>query len=63
MLRISQIRLSREEPLSEIPKKIGQKLGIRNFEPEEWKIVKESVDAREKPDIRFVYTVDFKVRE
>ena len=62
VLRISQIRLKREEPVSEIPKKIGHKLGIRNFKPEEWKIVKESVDAREKPHIRFVYTVDFKVR-
>lgn len=62
VLRISQIRLDREEPVSEIPKKIGHKLGIRNFKPDEWKIVKESVDAREKPRIRFVYTVDFKVR-
>lgn len=61
MLRISQIKLNPEEPVSLLPKKIGQKLRIRNFQPKNWKIVKESIDAREKPRIRLIYTVDFDV--
>ena len=57
MLRISQIKLNPEESVSLLPKKIGQKLRIRNFQPKNWKIVKESIDAREKPRIRLIYTV------
>ena len=56
MLRISQIKLNPEESVSLLPKKIGQKLRIRNFQPKNWKIVKESIDAREKPRIRLIYT-------
>ena len=63
MLRISQIRLEKDEPVSRIPAKIGQKLGLKHFQPKKWKIVKESIDAREKPRIRFIYTVDFEVDE
>lgn len=63
MLRISQIKLNIDESVSLLPKKIGQKLRIRNFRPDSWKIVKESVDAREKPHIRFIYTVDFQVKD
>lgn len=63
MLRISQIKLNMNEPVSLLPKKIGQKLRVRNFHPDSWSIVKESVDAREKPRIRFIYTVDFTVKE
>lgn len=63
MLRISQIKLNMDEPVSLLPKKIGQKLRIKNFRPDSWSIVKESVDAREKPRIRFIYTVDFTVKE
>lgn len=61
MLRISQIKLNMDEPVSVLPQKIGQKLRIKNFSPKSWKIVKESVDAREKPVIRFIYTVDFEI--
>ncbi len=63
MLRISQIKLDMEEPVSLLPKKIGQKLRIKNFRPDSWTIVKESVDARDKPRIRFIYTVDFEIKE
>ncbi len=63
MIRISQIKLKKDEPVSLLPEKIARKLGIRNFSPESWEIVKESVDARDKPQIRFVYTVDFSVKD
>jgi uncharacterized FAD-dependent dehydrogenase len=59
MLRISQIKLNINESTDIIPAKIGKLLRIKNFNPLSWKIVKESTDARKKPDIKFIYTVDF----
>ena len=61
MLRINQIKLRAGEPVSLIPEKIGKALKIKNFQPVSWRIVKESTDARHKPDISFIYTVDFTV--
>lgn len=61
MLRISQIKLGINEPVEKLPEHIGKALRIKNFKPLSWKIVKESVDARKKPDIKFIYTVDLKV--
>ncbi len=61
MLRINQIKLKLGEPISEIPSHIGKALKIKNFQPLSWRIVKESIDARNKPDITFIYTVDFSV--
>lgn len=56
MYRETQIKLkpgqSKEVLKSKIEKKYSTKLS-------NWKIVKESIDARNKNDIRLVYTVDF----
>jgi len=60
--RISQIKLALNEPKELLPKKIKKKLG-NNIDIKEYKIVKESIDARDKGDIRFVYTVDFDVEQ
>ncbi|WP_130864205.1 NAD(P)/FAD-dependent oxidoreductase [Bacilliculturomica massiliensis] len=59
MIRIHEIKLEPGEPMTAIPEHIKKKLGLRGLEIEEWRPVKESVDAREKPRIRKVYTVDF----
>ena len=60
MYRISQIKLALNEPKELIVKKIEKKLS-NNIKIKEYKIVKESIDARDKGDIKFVYTVDFDV--
>ena len=60
MYRISQIKLALNEPKELLPKKIKKKLG-NSIKIKEYKIVKESIDARDKGDIKFVYTVDFDV--
>jgi NAD(FAD)-utilizing dehydrogenase len=60
--RISQIKLALNEPKELIPKKIKKKLG-NSIKIKEYKIVKESIDARDKGDIKFVYTVDFDVEQ
>ena len=62
MYRISQIKLALGEPKELLPKKIKKKLS-NNVKIKEYKIVKESIDARDKGDIRFVYTVDFDVEQ
>lgn len=62
MYRISQIKLALGEPKELLPKKIKKKLG-NSIDIKEYKIVKESIDARDKSDIRFVYTVDFDVEQ
>jgi hypothetical protein len=60
--RISQIKLALGEPKELLVKKIEKKLS-NNVKIREYKIVKESIDARDKGDIRFVYTVDFDVEQ
>ena len=59
MLRISQIKLNINESVDRLPFHIGKTLRIKDLKLKSWRIVKESVDARKKPDIKFIYTVDF----
>lgn len=56
MYRIHQIKLKPGEGKSAIPGKIKKKTGAN---VKEWIIRRESIDARDKSAIRFVYTVDF----
>ncbi|MDO4481766.1 MAG: hypothetical protein Q4C14_03430 [Bacillota bacterium] len=62
MLRIHQIKLDLKEDKSEIPVKIEKKLHIKKNSVLEWRIVRESVDARNKNNIKRIYTVDFSVK-
>ncbi len=59
MYRIQQIQLSLTEGLECIPQKIKKKLGATDLTIISWEIVKESIDARDKGNIRKIYTVDF----
>ena len=59
MYRIHQIRLRPDEKTDVLPQKILKRIGNRNLLIKDWKIVKESIDARDKKDIRLVYSVDF----
>ena len=61
MYRIHQIKLKPGEPREHLPKKIIKRLGAaaKGSAVDEWKIVKESIDARDKANIRMVYSVDF----
>ena len=61
MIRISQLKLkvghTREELFEEI---IHQAHGKR---PVSWRIVRKSVDARKKPQLFYVYTIDVSMSE
>lgn len=54
--RIHQIKLRPGEPKERIPELIKKKTGA---EVKEWIVRRKSVDARDKKEIRLVYTVDF----
>lgn len=59
MYRIQQIKLRADEPESRLKDKILKKLGRRDIVITELRIVKKSIDARNRDDICWVYTLDF----
>lgn len=61
--RIPEIKLDIKEDHERIPDKIRTKLRLRNLEIQNWRIVKESVDARDKGQIQRVYLVEFETPE
>lgn len=61
MLRIHEIKLDLGEPLSRLPVSIEKKIGCDNLKLKSWKVIKESLDARDKGSIQQVYSVDFEV--
>jgi uncharacterized FAD-dependent dehydrogenase len=58
MYRIHEIKLGLKEDKNTIPEKIKRKLEVK-AEITDYKIVKESIDARDKGNIKYIYTVDF----
>lgn len=61
MYRINEIKLNLDESMDMLPNKILRKIGNKNLFVTEYNVVKESIDARDKADIKKVYTVDFQV--
>ena len=58
MLRISQLKLFYTHDETELQKKTAKILKIQEKEIEHIEIVRQSIDARKKPEIYYVYTVD-----
>ncbi|MGI6722196.1 MAG: NAD(P)/FAD-dependent oxidoreductase [Anaerovoracaceae bacterium] len=54
-----QIKLGLNESKGSIPYKIKKRLDMMGLRITDWKIVKESIDARYKNNIKLVYSVDF----
>ncbi len=61
MLRVRQVKVKIEEK-NKLKDKIANKLKININEIEELKILKESIDARKKPEIYYVYEVAIKLK-
>ncbi|MDF2656996.1 MAG: NAD(FAD)-utilizing dehydrogenase [Bacillota bacterium] len=59
MLRIHEIKKGLGESQAVIPERIVRKLGVKGLEIQEYRLIKESIDARNKSDIKLVYSVDF----
>lgn len=63
MIRIQQIKLEPNHTMEMLEKKILSALRMKKEQLADWRIVKRSIDARKKPDIRISYVVDVKVKE
>ena len=60
MLRISQLKLPVTHTEEDLKKKIEHTLMCRTEEVQSYEIIKQSLDARKKPELFYVYTVDVK---
>lgn len=63
MLRVTGIKLSLDEGQDVIPSRIARKLRINIQDILQWRIYKESIDARKRQMIYFVYTVDVSLKD
>ena len=62
MLRIGQLKLQPNHTEKDLIQKIAKTLRISENEIQHYKIQKQSVDARKKPELFYVYTIDVEVR-
>jgi len=58
-LRLREIALHLDESENSLPDKIADVLGIEVSAIHSWRIVRKGIDARRKPDVLRVYTVEF----
>lgn len=63
MIRIGQLKLKTSHTPEELRQGILKTLKIKESSLISWTIAKRSIDARKKPEIKFVYTIDAKVKE
>lgn len=57
--RINEIKLDLKESKDKLINKVSKKARINKDLITDFEIVRESIDARKKPDIKLVYTIDF----
>lgn len=62
MIRINQLKMPLGHSRQELLEKAARLLGIPGSEIERLNIVKQSIDARKKPDIMYSYIVDVAVK-
>lgn len=63
MLRINQLKLPVEHTEEQLGKKLLHTLHIKEHELKHYFIRKRSIDARKKPDLFYVYSIDFEVSD
>ncbi|MBR5529013.1 MAG: FAD-dependent oxidoreductase [Oscillospiraceae bacterium] len=61
MIRLRDIALPPEHSVSQLSYEAARMLRIQNSKIRDIKLVRRSVDARKKPDIKIIYTIDVKV--
>lgn len=57
-IRLSNIRLSVEEAEAALPATLARALDVRPGDIQHWRILRKSLDARDKRDIAFVYSAE-----
>src|SRR5437764_3497975 len=59
-IRVTNLRLDIEEPLEHLPEHLGRVLGIKPADLD-WRILRKSLDTRDKRDIHFVCNAEIRV--
>ena len=62
-LRISNVRLGVDEPEANLPARLARILGVKPEALGRWRILRKSLDARDKDALQFVYTAEVAVPE
>ena len=62
MIRINQLKLKINHTEADLKKKIAKSLHVNEDALLACEIKKQSIDARKKPDLYFVYTVDVELK-
>src|SRR6185437_2383377 len=57
-LRISNVRLGVDEPESHLPERLARILGLAPTDLLRWRILRKSLDARDRDALQFVYTAE-----
>jgi uncharacterized protein len=60
-LRVSNVRLRFDEPEAELPDRLARILGLAPGALRGWRILRKSLDARDKAALQFVYTAEVSV--
>ena len=63
MIRINQLKLNIAHTQSDLERKILKTLHIKKEYLQGYKIRRQSIDARKKPDLYYVYSVDVLVKD
>lgn len=61
--QINEVKLEIGTEMTELPKKISSLLSIPQDEIIWWSVKRESIDARDKTNIKMVYSVDFNTKK
>ena len=61
MITIQQLKLPPDHSEQDLKKAVARTLRLSEKQPFSFEIIRQSVDARKKPDIFYVYTVDVTV--
>src|SRR5947209_18943264 len=62
-IRISNLRLKLDAPEAELPHQVARVLGSPSVLACPWRILRKSLDARDKDRLQFVYSVEVRVPE
>ncbi|HEY2838734.1 MAG TPA: NAD(P)-binding protein, partial [Pirellulales bacterium] len=62
-IRVSNIRLGIDESEHALPERVARALGVRVGDIRSWRILRKSLDSRNKSDLRFVYSAEIALPE
>jgi uncharacterized FAD-dependent dehydrogenase len=60
-LRVSNVRLTLDEPEAALPARLARLLGVAPDQWSGWRILRKALDARDKNALQFVYTAEVRV--